>query len=342
MKKNIIVFSFLIFFSNTLSAQKEKPAWIYNKHSLFPQEKYFVGMASAKTKNISNEPELLEQLKENAKIDLLNSIYITIESQTKLIIKNANNESDESVEQTSSSQAKIEIKNIQFDTYFDTKNQEGYAIAYAEKNEQKENYKKEVIEYQKKLEHLANEEYKGTDSSIKNYFDALEACQQYAHSKKILLFIDPNIEKKDDEIKDVFSRFQTLDKKIKLAIKKIYQEDTFDIELATTVIARLFKAQIKKTITDPIILKNIVSEQDGKTHILSQKLIQQLETKLISISSLPIAIKKNNTQLTLSGKYREEKDRIQVILILYQNNKAIMEASTRISKKYLIRNNIEY
>ncbi|MBV6644974.1 MAG: hypothetical protein KI790_05975 [Cyclobacteriaceae bacterium] len=129
MKRYFLAIIFLGVLLTTLQAQA--PRWVeYNQRErMYPSDEYLIGFASAS--DVAYTDLLMEELVGAAKKELIESIKVSISSESSIKIEAVNTKSNSEYLNRTVSYADADIVGLKSDTYFDSKKKVAYAFVYA-------------------------------------------------------------------------------------------------------------------------------------------------------------------------------------------------------------------
>ncbi|HOG19303.1 MAG TPA: hypothetical protein PKW37_02510, partial [Salinivirgaceae bacterium] len=134
--KNSILFLLLLLVNFQL-VNAQTPNWVRQSQRNFnyPDSLYLVGFASNINSSDEQINDMLASLSDLAKKDLIESIYVSIQSSSTLQIEETKENISEYYKQSSESLSKADIAGLRIETHYDKKNNTGYAFAFALKSE---------------------------------------------------------------------------------------------------------------------------------------------------------------------------------------------------------------
>jgi hypothetical protein len=140
MKKHFLL-SLLFTAAITLFAQQ--PAWVNDseRSENYPRDKYLTGFAINAGNNTA---ALANELKASAKAELIENIQVSIQNEKINRKSEGNGYFSENYVSTTRSFADAEINGLKIDYYYDSKEQMGYAFAYADRNEIRRCYTEKI------------------------------------------------------------------------------------------------------------------------------------------------------------------------------------------------------
>ncbi|MEM1138095.1 MAG: hypothetical protein AAGI07_19855, partial [Bacteroidota bacterium] len=132
--KIYLLIPLFLFLAPLLKAQQPEWTDYYQREAQYPESMFLTGFASQGNVQ-QNSKELFDILTEVARKQLIESIQVKIKSVAELNIQNVNTKTNESFKQTSVSLAEANIVGLKFETYYDKRNKEAFAFAFARKSE---------------------------------------------------------------------------------------------------------------------------------------------------------------------------------------------------------------
>jgi tetratricopeptide (TPR) repeat protein len=347
----------LLFFSFHLLAQKDVsslPAWINFEYRLskYPNSIYVSGFATEEYYGNETKEELMDRIKGFARIQLIESIHVTIKSITTLQIETLNTVTNDYFKHTSVSLSKINLTNLTTEIYFDEKEKIGYAFAYAKKSSISDYSRNNILtnknQIERKIENAKIYENQGNNQlALKNYLECYSNIREIEESQTLIItFENTTI---DNPVLYV-SVIDSLKRIIETAIQTIYKKKQASSDDIAYFIASGIKLQIEKT-EKPICLKNISYEDTKTGSPFAKRFTSELEQKLIELGfkvvSYEDAADANNQKpelYQLSGTYWEEGEKIKIITLLKEPTigNAIASCEGNISKLWLEKNQIPF
>jgi hypothetical protein len=175
------------------AAFAQKPAWVtgMGSDSRFPRAHYLTGFAV----NTGREtPAFIKSIKASAKSELIEGIIVSVQSAKLLHKSERNGEVSEDYTATTSSLADADINGLKIEYYYDSREQTGYAFAYANKSEVKGYYKANISLLIQKLEAMevnaAQAELENKGKARKMYAKALPLFSELSFAQNLLIAIE--------------------------------------------------------------------------------------------------------------------------------------------------------
>lgn len=330
--KHIQLFSFLlatIFILGSIPAKAQRsqnPKWTeyQYRNSKFPASFYLVGFTSDESTGTETVSELTDRLKSAARTQLIESIHVDIRSMTTTNITNINAETNMYFKQTSVSLTKVELSNLQTDTYYDKKEGIGYAIAYVKKSDVSSYYLNKIENLKEKLNlKIAEAQQLQKANDKQNALITFNQCNNLFREAEAAHTLIIAFEKRS--ITDPQLHFKTFSEQ-KQIVQKAIRDLQKNTELSLDDVAFFMAYNIRlmaDSIQQPIEL-NIFTYQDSKmASTFSKRFDMSFEQELVNAG---YRIKRNVNPLyndkppyTLSGTYWEDGQYIKIIALLRSN-----------------------
>ncbi|MDI9355938.1 MAG: hypothetical protein QM536_02805 [Chitinophagaceae bacterium] len=272
---------------------EKKPNWI-NSPDLWSSFIYIKGSASAKNRENKEESDFLASLKNQAEAEMAKSIQVDINVNTAVEIGNINGQSQEFIQQKSSSSSHISLKGLCIETYYDKKEKYGYAFAYTSRTTQIESNKAELKRHLQGLQDKITNIPIDADKEVilSQWLEILETFPNILKIKEVLIKLDHegNIEKNDPEAKELFITTDKLFQQTKQTILSTQQsiegeKKISSINTRKSKIENLFNAiqeKIKNAETNRDTDKNILIENYYQASFIYND-IQTLQTEIHAI-----------------------------------------------------------
>ena len=301
----------LVFVIDT-HAQK-KPNW-FNADArarLYPKKDYLLGMSTEYVKSKKQLKEITDACIQYAKVQLVESIQVSLQSTTSYNVENVDTDVKETFAQNISSSSMANIIGLKVETYYSNTNRKVTAFAYAKKSDIISYYEQAYQKQKLNIQTQINEVKKASEiADIPKMLSKL--YQAYSHFYNIV---------QTERILSVLERKNTHDEIIQLK-KEIegYEEKIPAIQnhikdIAYVLAYGIYKQFPKK---QKIFIGHIDYSYYGLESIFSQKLSSQLRDALIQFEYI---IQKEYAQDShmLSGRYLEEGGKIKVLLELQKS-----------------------
>ncbi|MEM1136170.1 MAG: DUF4384 domain-containing protein [Bacteroidota bacterium] len=349
-----------LLYAINLSAQK--PSWTNyeDRVSMYPKSTYVVGFNSERGVSPSVSDQVQEELLEYARIQLVESINVTIKSIGTLNITNINAQTHEYFKKTSASYSKVNITGLQSETYYDKKKKEAFAIAYAHKPTLVASYKNQINKNKetigRKVEAASKFHFKNDhQNALKNYFETLPLFREIEEAYTLIIALDGG---SVPEIETAISEVNTYKYTVNDAIADIQKSEDLQINDLAFMMAKGYQLQTKKP-KRPIKLANFTYQDSKMTSQFSKRWGMIFEKMLVDVADYPITTASSENYYAdinpfkeaeetkkplymITGTFWEEGEKLRVISILREitTGKALasMEGAMALSK--LSQNNI--
>jgi len=349
MKTTNLLIIFVMVFGQNIFAQK--PKWIeYEMRNLtFPEKEYLSGFSSATHTTNNSADEFLNILAGTARTKLIESILVSLQTQTTVNIENIQNNQDaqtkEQFKQISYSLAKANIVGLKIETFYDTKTKSAYAFAYAKRSEVIIYYRNTITKNKTEISQKIQEAKQYSlnndkENALKSYFECLVLFRLIEEAQAILTAMGSNLSNvlTNEEVNnyklEVKNGISLLTKGAQLTM----------VDLCNFLVYGL-KIQISE-LTGSIRLDYFSFENTEITSKFSERLNDNIIKYLTDVKFIATDTKttKNNDKYTLYGNYWNEVENLKIIANLINNETAKIEASVEgyISKAWLESNNIAY
>ncbi len=347
-RKVIIVLTILfssIGFTLDFQAKNSKPDWIdYTTRKLkYPDRLYLTGFVSENSSK-DREAKTIEQLKDLAKVNLLQSIKVDLKLESALelqnITKGGQTRSSERFIQNSYAAAQATIVGIQIETFYDSKAKINYAFAYAKIAT--------VINYYKKI--LSN-----NLADIDPYFESFQMAKaKKDHIKAIqdLDHIRENINKikvaqsiltalKVSELSLEKTLTETHALKLNQEINQLFKDKTLSINQACYFLVYGLYLQ-QPSAKHTIFLNKFTFSNTHLTSSLSQHLVNALKNHFLKFGY--IITEKTDNPFQINGHFDWQDDVLKVNMTLNNlKNQDIVAANYNyLSLNWIKENKIAY
>jgi len=355
-KLSFLAFSLLLAFETFAQA----PRWTdYSaRKSMFPASSYVMGFNSERNVSAAYADQTLEDLKEYVRIQLIESINVTIKSIGTVNITNVNSKTHEFFKKTSASYSKVNLTGLQVETYYDKKRKEAFAIAYAEKAKLIESYhnalKKDSESVGRKVEIAKAFEAKSDyQNALKHYFETLPLFRQIEEAFTLMLALDPA---HSATLEPIVNDVNALKLGVNQGIAALQKADNLSLDDVAYMMAKGYQLQLKPT-EQNISLSNFTYQDTKMTSPLSRRWSDVFEKKLVDVASMPMTRASSNTfyqgnpfkeqqkrdiGYVMTGTFWKEGGKLKIISILREvgTGKALASMEGSLSLQWLAQNNI--
>jgi len=349
-----ILFLLVLFGAWGADAQKRSdiPAWVsyYSRQSQYPTSTYVIGFSSEKINGYETVDEMFERLKNHARLQLIESIYVEIKSITtsSTVIQDEN--TAEEFKKTSVSLSKVKIAGLTEETYYDEKEKICYAFTYARKSEVSALHRNLIVTKKSEIENNIREAEsyeaaRNNQSALKAYYLCQPLFREVEEAQTLIMaFENRNVDYPDL----YFSDINKSKEKVNAGINRIQKSDNLNFEDLCFVLANSIKLQTGQ-LQKKVIFNNITYQDSKMASAFSKRFADLFEMKL---SNEGISVQRNisdvNKKLTnvimLSGTYWVSGDNIQVIMIMRDMDSGETLASSQAftKKAWYEANGIQY
>jgi len=321
-------------------ALSQRPDWTdyYQREAQYPENVFLTGFASQGNVQ-QNSSELFDILTEVARKQLIESIQVKIKSVAELNIQNINTKTNEEFNLSSVSLAEANIVGLQFETYYDRKNKEAYAFAYARRNEVITYYENLIKSNLSKISQFQNEASQAISAgnnkeALKALFSCNNLFRELEESRLILtaLGITGANSLKTSEANqkklEVKSSIEGLLSSKQLTLQDVGYYLSYGLSLQT--------GQLNESIyLTPVTYRDTELLSD-----FSSAFTPVFENNLVKVATY--AIVKASDVLVLGGTYWEETDGLKIIYNLDRSGKTIASMEASLPYEWIEANNLDY
>ena len=353
MNKFIAVFIFLIC---PLFSTAQQPSWIdYDqRHLLYPESEYLLYFLSGVNQNRENEKQFLDKLLSQARGELINSVYTTVQSSTNLKIisvnKNQTINTEENLTSQSTVQSKISLIGLKSEQYYDKKNKEAFVIVYTHKPSLIEFYKKTLLKITNSVAQNISQAQKylaknNKKESFKSYYACLALFNDFTDTQKILLALDVNsISPETDNLnQEVFL--------VNNQLKEIKKNKQLNLDEVSFLL--IYESlQALDTLSQEIGVDNFTYRNTKMISDFSNLLKSHVERNIsenthFSFTSLNAGVQKpqKTTIPILEGEFWEEGDALKLKCIIRENfasQTIISKSEVYLPQNWLKANQVEF
>ncbi len=305
----MLLYSLVLF----ISSFQTQPDWInYDSRKLmYPESDWFMGFSSRYYKESEDMNEVLKEVKHLSRMELSESVFVSVSSQSTLVIDSENGSTETEFEKTSMTKSSLEAFGMKSETYLDEAKKVAYGFSFVKKRTLAAGYFKQFSRVMSNLKVLMKEIESIVDNEKK--YNSLAKAMQMLHDAEsyedILIFLGIRtddvlmknerkfyssvIREKFEEIRT--SDNQTIGQRIQYLLDDMANETkNMDFSFAVT----------------PIAYKNtgIPSEFSDYFH----QIVQGKASARFKVSESP------NAQFKLTGSYWPTEDEIQITLNLHE------------------------
>lgn len=130
--KKLLLAALLIFSFNVLFAQKGAPDWVdpYKRESRYPGNRYLVGLSSELVAKGQSLTTVYKQLNQMSRNQIIESIHVSVKSETEMNISIVNTQSTQLLDQNSVSISNAELVGLKFENYYYKKKKLAFSFSY--------------------------------------------------------------------------------------------------------------------------------------------------------------------------------------------------------------------
>lgn len=348
MKKFYIIFLLILMLSQ-LSFPQETPNWVdkEDRNKYYPENFYLQGFSSKNITKQENVNEVLKKLSNYAKLNLIESVKVTINGMSELYINEADNNVKQVYKEIIASSATLDIAGLKIETWHNSRKKVAYAFAHANKHDLLTYYKdvvnRKIIMIEQNIEMAGNANVKNDiQFSLKKYRENFPIFRELEEAQSICLALKPGNFFNDDM---QINKTLLLKKQVDEGIRKLEKSNVLTLDDVCSFLAYTLNDQVKQ-INEKIRLVNF-TYQDTRmgsefslrlTHILQNKLIQDVNYNITTEANLL----EEKTTLMLFGTYWEELNDIKIISTLknIRTGNVLASAHVTLPKLWLDKNDI--
>ena len=348
----LVSITFLLIGGVNALAQKN-PAWtVYaNRTASYPQDVYAIGFASEAYNGSESKADFQQRLRNFARTQLIESIYVSIKSLTNTSVVNEDKQSGISFRQSSVSMSKINISGLTEDSYYDEKEKTGYAIAYAKKIDISKLYHATIQNGKANLEknHKAAEEFiKNNDrqAALKAYFECYPIFREIEEAQTLIIAFE-GVPTDSPEL--LGAEIEKLKQSTAKGLKDLQNGK----QLTLDDVAYFMAVGIKLQYTDDkqIRLSHFSFQDTKMASAFSKRLTSSLEEKMVKqglnvteAASSFADNKKDDIKIIMTGTYWENPDNLKLVAILRDvaTGKALASVEALLPLEWINSNSIKY
>lgn len=347
---SIIILSFIIAQDGNAQIRKrtKKPQWIdyLQREQIFPKSTYIYGFASENNKSAEDTEEIFDRLKNHSRLQLSESILVTIKSITTSNVVVSNTITSEDFRKTSVSFSKIKVSGLKEETYYDEKEDEYFAITYAKKTEIADFYRK-IIEKNKSRIKINTKQAKELSTAgkkqkaLQKYYSCSPLIRETEEAQTIILALENK-----NATGLYFAEIKKYQAEIEAETERLQGSKDLSISDICFIMANVIKKQLPKEPKD-IVIGSLTYQDSKMSGSFSKRFLDTYEQKLSATGLKPKRITGPifmDENYLLSGTYWEEGEEIRIITLLkdISSGKTIGSAENKISKKRLKAKGIAY
>lgn len=205
--KHFLLFPYFIFCS--ISAFATHPNWLnsYQRDVLYPRSNYYIGFVQTEIEHDTQYDEMLKEMKEQARFELISSIRVTVQSTRTNILQSdqivGNNTFEEITREQYSSTSKIqsEVKDLpglNVEDWYDAKSKTIYVFAWVNKSDLEKKLSKQIIVSLTKAEMeydnaIALEQSGEKAKALQIINRIITILNEIEDTQKLLLCVNPSV-----------------------------------------------------------------------------------------------------------------------------------------------------
>lgn len=319
MKNIFYFFMFVFFFQNTYA---QTPDWIdFNyRNQSYPSSAFFTGFSWDEKMKSETPSQLLERLEGNATTELIESVQVTVESETVHNTLEMDEEVHEQFKQASTSFSRVNLTGLKLQTFYDKKDQTGYALAYVEKPElikYYENLGKQNLEKIGQRIGLAEEYISKNNESraLQEYLSCLTLLRETEEAMAMVILLRGT--------ETPLDQLHNYHQKVVTSIDNIYRSEQLDLEEVCRLMTEGLTSQAGKP-GESVLLSAFTYQDTRMSSAFTRRFKKEFEHNLIKDGAFKIVDKTEpgkgqNINYVISGTYWEDGDRLKIIAILRES-----------------------
>ncbi|MBE0639884.1 MAG: hypothetical protein IH598_15310 [Bacteroidales bacterium] len=340
LRINVVIFMFMCSFQ--IDAQV--PSWVDfdSRRQNYPADFYLTGFSSAKREASKSIDEQFRVLNDFARAELIESISVTVTSQSLLFSEENTNTYRENFTQTTVSFANAELTGLKSETWEDKKGKQLYAFVYVRISDLRDFYETSLNQKRETVVMLLNEaeQYRAenkNESALKSYRDCLPLLAEIESGSAIVQALTRQVHQGD---------LQQLTAQVRRGLEEISNIVATNPDEASSILADAIASALKE--------KNVILQvfpftyQDSRMAanfsgaflpLLKQKIIE----KKISVVEPSANIEHSAVDALLTGVYWVENDRLRLIATVCSlSGSLIAGAEALLAKDWLVKNNLSW
>ena len=325
--------------------QAQQPDWTdyYQREAQYPERMFLTGFASQG--NVQQDSkELFDILTEVARKQLIESIQVKIKSVAELNIQNVNSNTYEEFKQNSVSLAEANIVGLKFETYYDKRNKEAFAFAYARKSEVITYYENLIKSNLSKIQQFQNEAAQSISSNdnkeaLKSLFSCNSLFRELEESRLILTALGITGE---NSLKTAEANQKKLE--VKNTIASLLSSKQLTMQDVGYYLSYGLSVQTGEFASKILMLPPTYRDTE-LTSDFSAAFNPVFENNLVKVASYNIAnqnMPASTSGVTLTGTYWEETDGLKIIYNLNNNGETSASMEASLPYEWLEANNLDY
>ena len=329
-----------LLFGLSLMVFGQRPAWTdyYQREAQYPENTFLTGFASQGNVD-QNSQELFDVLTEVARKQLIESIQVKIKSIAELNIQNINTKTNEEFKLSSVSLAEANIVGLQFETYYDKKDKEAYAFAYARKNEVITYYENLIRSNLNKVAQNQNEAAQAISSgnnkeALKALFSCNNLFRELEESRLILTALGITGE---SSLKTAEANQKKLE--VKASIESLLSSKQLTMQDVGYYLSYGLSIQTGDYANN-IFLQPVTYRDTELVSELSSAFTPVFQNNLVSVASYKIS--NSPSEIELNGTYWEEADGLKIIYNINESGKTIASMEASLPYEWIEANNLDY
>ena len=331
------------FFDSSRVAAQEIPEWIdpQNRELTYSDILYFKGFASEFVANSKEKNRVLKQISEIAKAQLIQSIQVSIRSESSYQLENVNTQTQETFQQQTASLSQANIVGLEIKTFYYKKKKTAYAFAHANKEEIRAYYQKDIEKQHREITnklHIAEQSLENRDKELglKNLYACLPLFSQINRDQTLLIAMGI----KSDailKINETHIQRQRVEEGI-----SVLSRSHLNMEELAYLLALNISIQIDK-LENPLYL-GFFSFQDTEEHTdFSIQFRQVLKKKLVEVGNYSVHDEPYQ-RYSITGTYWDQENAIKILFNLKNSttNKILAAVEGTLSHEWLEKNRVAY
>lgn len=327
-----------------LQIQAQTPSWVDfdERRQNFPSDFYLTGFSTAKRDAAVPIGEQFRILSDFARTELVESISVTVSSQSVLLVEETNSSARENFTQTTVSFANAELSGLKSETWEDKKGKQLYAFVFVRIADLLDFYEAFLNKKRELVLSLLDEaeQYKvehNHEAALRSYRDCLPLLTEIEGGTAIVQALTRQVQKAD---------LQQLIARVRRGLEEVSNVVAANPAEAAGILADALASELKSKNISLTVFP--FTYQDSKTAgEFSGLLFSQLKQKLNEKGTLVIenstADGKSTADALLTGVYWVENDRLRLIATVSSKGGGIIAgAEALLSRDWFAKNNLSW
>ncbi|MFO7891273.1 MAG: LPP20 family lipoprotein [bacterium] len=267
------------------------PDWVDNfgKTDRYPKEIYLTGFGVAALTQDNNKTKCMNISVQNAQKELINKIYLTVKSHTKMRTEEGKGQYSQIYSSVTQSASQVQLWGSEVEKFYDKKSRTAYALVYVKRQKIIDHYNLIKKRLQNDISHYYNlgkrAQQQGNESlALKYYLHCYPLFNKLFRAWGIIHASSSNMihtfaELEDSEIENDYVKISELNR----MVRKLRQQPIKNIKDVTLFMYNCFQDQLKNT-TGRLIILPFTFQNTGMSSNFASFLHHNLKS---NISCLP-------------------------------------------------------